>query len=111
MELKRLAPQFRTVVTADFLAGKAGLDLDLEPHIEPFHRLAELKAPDTEHVANVASKAMEKFSANKREESDRWLAPRVHATLRLTRREAGDPGVWNCLAVTVLEEYVRWRWQ
>jgi hypothetical protein len=46
-----------------------------------------------------------------KEESDRWLAPRVHATLRLTRREAGDPGVWSYLAIVLLEEYVRWRWK
>lgn len=42
--------------------------------------------------------------------SDAVLAPRVHATLRLTRREAGDPGLWAWLAACAVPEYVRWRW-
>jgi len=57
------------------------------------------------------TKAMQKFTDSKREESDRWLAPRVHATMRLTRREAGEPGLWSYLAVQVLEDYIRWRWK
>ena len=45
-----------------------------------------------------------------RTESDAWLAPRVHATLRLTRREAADRMVWAYLANAVTPEYVQWRW-
>jgi Family of unknown function (DUF6339) len=43
--------------------------------------------------------------------SDSWLAPRVHATLRLTRREAADPRIWAYLAAVALPDYVRWRWR
>lgn len=42
--------------------------------------------------------------------SDAWLAPRVHAALRLTRREAASPEIWNYLALRVLPDYVLWRW-
>lgn len=42
--------------------------------------------------------------------SDRWLAPRVHATLRLTRAEAADRGIWWFLAGVPFREYVVWRW-
>jgi hypothetical protein len=108
IELKRLAPQFRTLVTADFLVNKAAIDGSLATHVmEPEHQ----RKSDLEHLVNIVSKAIEKFSETKRGESDQWLAPRVHATLRLTRREAGDPGVWNYVGICVLEEYVRWRWQ
>jgi hypothetical protein len=110
MELKRLAPQFRTLVTPDFLKGDTPLGPALAPHIKEFHRPGE-KKPDTDHLSGIVAKAMEKFSETKREESDRWLAPRVHATLRLTRREAGDPGIWSYLAVEVVSDYVRWRWK
>ncbi|MGY1669424.1 DUF6339 family protein [Geodermatophilus sp. SYSU D00710] len=43
------------------------------------------------------------------EESDRWLAPRLHAALRLTRSEAGDRGLWHWLALRY-RGYVTYRW-
>ena len=42
--------------------------------------------------------------------SDGWLAPRVHSALRLTRREASDPGMWRWLSMTIGSAYLRWRW-
>ncbi|MFJ3160347.1 DUF6339 family protein [Streptomyces kanasensis] len=42
-------------------------------------------------------------------QADAWLAPRLHAVLRLTRREAADPGLWNHLALGVAPDYVIWR--
>lgn len=44
-----------------------------------------------------------------RARSDRWLAPRLHWSLRLTRAEAGDKGVWQWLALRYTP-YVEWRW-
>ncbi|MGY4645038.1 hypothetical protein [Cellulomonas sp. URHB0016] len=41
--------------------------------------------------------------------SDRWLAPRLHAALRLTRREASDQLTWLWLALHN-DRYVTWRW-
>jgi hypothetical protein len=41
---------------------------------------------------------------------DSWLAPRVHATLRLTRREAADRRLWAYLNVGAFPDHVRWRW-
>ncbi|MCX3063631.1 DUF6339 family protein [Streptomyces beihaiensis] len=41
--------------------------------------------------------------------ADEWLAPRLHATLRLTRAEAADPELWSCLALLVAPDYVVWR--
>ena len=45
-----------------------------------------------------------------REESDRWLAPRLHAALRLTRSEAADKGIWHWLALQY-SDYVSYRWK
>ncbi|PXW31278.1 UNVERIFIED_CONTAM: hypothetical protein DES50_10544 [Williamsia faeni] len=42
-------------------------------------------------------------------ESDRWLAPRVHNSLRLTRSDASDQDLWAWLA-TRFNDYVEWRW-
>ncbi|QID37063.1 hypothetical protein G3260_003395 [Streptomyces albus] len=45
----------------------------------------------------------------RRTSADAWLAPRLHATLRLTRAEAAEPGLWNFLALAVAPDYVLWR--
>src|SRR5690349_5484270 len=54
--------------------------------------------------------ASHKDSWQKPEESDRWLAPRVHYALRLTRSEASDRETWHWLARNSWADYVRWRW-
>lgn len=76
----------------------------LEHYVEPLHRevaLSELKL--------VIGEAMNRFQPGE-PTSDSWLAPRVHATLRLTRREAAGEGIWDYLSGVVLQDYVRWRW-
>ncbi|MET7935947.1 DUF6339 family protein [Streptomyces sp. NPDC005322] len=44
-----------------------------------------------------------------RTHADAWLAPRLHATLRLTRAEAAESGLWSFLALVVAPDYVIWR--
>jgi hypothetical protein len=41
---------------------------------------------------------------------DRWLAPRLHYALRLTRAQAADRNLWAWLAVRH-HTFVTWRWQ
>lgn len=41
--------------------------------------------------------------------SDRWLAPRLHFALRLTRAQAGERTLWAWLAIRY-SAYVTWRW-
>jgi hypothetical protein len=47
--------------------------------------------------------------ADDRPSSDRWLAPRIHHALRLTRSEASSQGTWLWLALRY-PEYMQWRW-
>jgi hypothetical protein len=47
---------------------------------------------------------------SKAPESDRWLAPRFHSALRITRAQAADKALWHWLAVVEWSDYVRWRW-
>ncbi|MGW6556927.1 DUF6339 family protein [Streptomyces hydrogenans] len=42
-------------------------------------------------------------------QADAWLAPRLHAILRLTRAEAADSALWNYLALGVAPDFVIWR--
>jgi hypothetical protein len=61
-------------------------------------------------IRAVVEAAMEKFQQHEAAKSDPWLGPRLHATLRLTRREAADKRIWEWLTVAAFPDYVRWRW-
>ncbi|GLZ08901.1 hypothetical protein Acsp03_63670 [Actinomadura sp. NBRC 104412] len=61
-----------------------------------------------EPVRELIIEAMKRFG-DERTDADAWLAPRLHATLRLTRREASEAGLWNHLALRVAPDYVFWR--
>ncbi|MEV2243674.1 DUF6339 family protein [Streptomyces sp. NPDC049970] len=59
-------------------------------------------------VRELLDEAIRRFDAA-RTDADAWLAPRLHATLRMTRAEAADPGLWNFLALAVAPDFVLWR--
>ncbi|MER5501212.1 MULTISPECIES: DUF6339 family protein [unclassified Streptomyces] len=61
-----------------------------------------------EPLRSLVEDAMFEFRED-RTRADAWLAPRLHATLRLTRREAADKRLWNHLALAVAPNYVAWR--
>lgn len=61
-----------------------------------------------EPIRGLVEDAMHEFKAE-RTRADAWLAPRLHATLRLTRKEAADKRLWNHIALAVAPDYVAWR--
>ncbi|WAL72571.1 DUF6339 family protein [Kitasatospora sp. YST-16] len=63
---------------------------------------------DTAPIRELLDQAMARFGSN-RSGADAWLAPRLHATLRLTRGEAADKDLWAFLALVVAPDYVLWR--
>jgi len=83
------------------------------PGAQPVLRAAELVSLDdfTRLMSGFGRQASDLSSAS-RAESDAWLAPRLHAALRLTRREAADGRTWQLLAGVhpVGWSYTRWRW-
>ncbi|HZV06228.1 MAG TPA: DUF6339 family protein [Gemmataceae bacterium] len=103
--LKGLNPLGRSLVTPDFRRGDPAT-VDAESCIEDLGLGREVPlAP----LRGVIAKAMEQFRHDP-PKSDPWLGPRVHATVRLTRREAADKRVWEYLTVVEFPHYVRWRW-
>ncbi|MFD3545901.1 DUF6339 family protein [Streptomyces sp. NPDC058655] len=62
----------------------------------------------TEPVRVLVDEAMHRFEGN-RAAADGWFAPRLHATMRMTRAEAADGRLWNFLAMLVAPDYVVWR--
>ncbi|MFD7874518.1 DUF6339 family protein [Streptomyces sp. NPDC059766] len=63
---------------------------------------------NTTPVRELVEEAMYRFK-DARTEADAWLAPRLHATVRMTRAEAARPELWNFLALAVAPDYVLWR--
>lgn len=53
---------------------------------------------------------MRRYPRRNRAQGDAWLAPRLHATLRLRRTEAADSGLWNFLSLCVAPDFVGYRW-
>lgn len=82
---------------------ETGAGFDVTPYTEDFQR-----AVDVEPLVNLLEEAQRRFGDD-RTGSDRWLAPRVHHVLRLTRREAARRGLWIWLGVAAAPDYVRWR--
>jgi elongation factor P--beta-lysine ligase len=62
----------------------------------------------TESIRELIDEARVRFEDSPTE-ADAWLAPRLHAELRLTRAEAADNGLWNHLALRIAPEYVFFR--
>lgn len=101
---RRLGPDERTQVIADsalaeplseVVIGRRGARV-------PIDRFDELFAEvDARAAAGTWSD---------RASSDRWLAPLLHASLRLSRSQAADRATWEWLAVSV-PDYVTWRWK
>ncbi|MEU3397740.1 DUF6339 family protein [Streptomyces filamentosus] len=94
-------------LTEDLLKGvavHAGVDLD-----KVVDRLPEDDPRwQVEPLRDLIEDAMHAFGDN-RTQADAWLAPRLHAALRLTRREAADRRLWTHLALAVAPDYVAWR--
>ncbi|MGV9926150.1 DUF6339 family protein [Nocardia rhamnosiphila] len=64
---------------------------------------------DTRRVRELIHDAMNRFRDERPTAADAWLAPRLHETLRLTRREAADRRFWTYVALGVAPDYVVWR--
>jgi hypothetical protein len=103
--LRGLNPGVRALLTDDFRQN--GGHVDASEFV-----VADLglgRQVNVEPLRAIVDEAMSRFASDP-VRSDAWLGPRVHATLRLTRREAADKRVWAYLCVVEFADYIRWRW-
>ena len=103
IKLALLEPQARRLLDENFCKDDQ-VRPDFADYVSELHRDLDL-----EPLKEVLAEAKRKFEPQS-DASDAWVAPRVHATLPMTRREAADRRIWDYLAVVVFPEYVRWRW-
>ncbi|WP_367176779.1 DUF6339 family protein [Haloarcula rubripromontorii] len=107
-ELQRLTEDGRRLVGEAFMKGEATLtDEQLDEYLEPMpdHPTANLERIDSA-VKDVLEEGPEHKTA-----IDGLLAEDVHRSLDITRRTAGDPGLWHWLAVVRYPDLVRYRWE
>jgi hypothetical protein len=98
-----LLPGCKSHLTPAFRMGKS------KPELDDYAQDYDLgRNLPFDQVERLLGEARERFEEN-RVASDRWLAPRLHSALRLTRAEAGERHFWMWLAVEKFPEYVWWR--
>lgn len=105
--LYRLTADGRRLVGDGFLRNEVSIGHeDAEEHLEPVESVdVDLDRLD-EAVTNVVD-SHERYDTA----MDGILAPEVHRCLDISRRVAGDPGVWHYLTVVRYPDFVRWRWE
>ncbi|MET9383432.1 DUF6339 family protein [Streptomyces sp. NPDC002928] len=94
-------------ITDGLLSGKDNVPvIALNQAAEP---LPESPRTRLRAIRDLIDDAMYTYRDDKPTQADAWLAPRLHAILRLTRAEAADPALWNYLALGVAPDFVVWR--
>lgn len=91
----RLTPAFRLGIT----------DIDVTPFRD---QIPGGREHPMEHVRLVLNEGKRRFPQAEVASSDAWIGPRLHAALRLSRREAAIRGVWRFAGLWAAD-YVRWR--
>jgi hypothetical protein len=104
-----LAELASTATNLASLAWRAGSEnVDFGEHQTQVERDAGLPELDLAAARQIIDEAR-RLHPDDRSGSDAWLAPRLHAALRLSRREAASRGLWRHLGMVVFPDYVRWR--
>lgn len=106
--LCRLTEDGRRLVGVEFMKGESSLtDEELEEYLEPIpgEPTADLTSVD-EAVEEILEECEEYETS-----MDGQLVEAVHRGLDISRRVAGDPGLWHWLAVSRYPEFVRHRWK
>lgn len=102
--MKLLAPSVSATLPDEFFAAGGGWHPEFEGLVTEEGR--DVAVMD---VVDLLDRARTDH-ADAPAQSDRWLGPRLHAALRLTRREASRREMWLHLAIVDGPDYVRWRW-
>lgn len=102
---KTLLPSVRAQITDGFRSG------DTVASTEEYGRPLVLGRDLAVDIVRELLVTVQREFADDPIASDRWLAPRLHATLRLTRHEAADRGLWAWLGVEMFPDYIRWRFR
>lgn len=114
--------QVESQLTEDFRASGLALATPLETYLHELGNTTEgvyegialnldlLEKLHTFLMTESAWAHMENLSEAQKNKMDGWLAPRLHATIRIPRRLAAESTFWTWLAVHYLHGYMAKRW-
>lgn len=107
-QLYRLVEDGQRLVGEEFLKGEVEIsDEALEEYVEPLPGGA---TADLETLDSAVEVILTDYSETDTA-MDGALAEDVHRCLDITRRTAGDPGLWHWIAVARYPGFVRHRWE
>ena len=107
-QLRRLTEDGRRLVGVEFLKGEASLtEADLDEFLEPIPGNPTADLSQIDKTVDRILKEYPEYHTG----MDGELVEAVHRGLDVSRRVAGDPGLWHWLAVARYPEFVRHRWQ
>ncbi|MEE6211089.1 DUF6339 family protein [Salarchaeum sp. III] len=106
--LHQLTDEGRRLVGQSFLKGETSLsDEDVAEYVEP---LAGDQTADLDYIDSRVEEVLTEYSEFDTA-IDGALAKDIHQGLDITRRTAGNPGLWHWLAVVRYPDLVRYRWE
>jgi len=106
-ELLKLRESGKALVSDEFLEGEEELDEDdLEPYLEKTGIEVDLSTLDEAIDELLRSGEFD----DRKSEIGAELAPVIHRTIDITRREAAIDGIWHYLSLVRYPEFVRYRW-
>ncbi|MBX0349016.1 hypothetical protein EGH26_12460 [Halomicroarcula pellucida] len=104
----RLAEDGQRLVSDQFLKGDVTLtEADVAPFVEPMPSGVKADLASLNAAVEVVVEEHGQFDTA----MDGALAADVHQYLDVSRRVAGDPGLWHWLAVVRYPHFVRQRWE
>jgi len=107
-ELHRLTEDGRRLVGQSFMKGEATLtEEQLNEYVEP---MPGYPTADLDRIDSAVKDVLEEYPEYETA-IDGSLAEEIHRALDITRRTAGDPGLWHWLAVVQYPDLVRHRWE
>ncbi|PSP37978.1 hypothetical protein BRC71_08375 [Halobacteriales archaeon QH_7_65_31] len=107
-ELHRLTEDGRRLVGESFMEGEATLtEEQLNEYVEP---MPGNPTADLDRIDSAVQQVLEQYPEYDTA-IDGALAEEIHRGLDITRRTAGDPGLWHWLAVVRYPDLVRHRWE
>jgi len=107
-ELQRLTEDGRRLVGQSFMKGEATLtDEQLNEYVEP---MPGHPTTDLGRIDSAVQDVLEEYPEYDTD-IDGALVEEIHRGLDITRRTAGDPGLWHWLAVVRYPDLVRHRWE
>jgi hypothetical protein len=106
--LQRLTEDGRRLVGTEFLRGESSLtEQELDEYLAPIPGEPTADLGEIDETVETILDEYDEYDTS----MDSELVEPIHRELDISRRVAGDPGLWHWLAIARYPEFVRHRWE